>query len=232
MIDVRPFTQLGRFQNDWLNARYHFSFSGYHDPARMSWGPLRVWNNDRIKAGTGFAPHPHRDMEIITYVMKGAISHEDHLGNKGRTGAGQIQIMSAGRGIVHAEFNKEAEETELFQIWIEPSSKGVPPRWETLDFPTDERAGKLVTLASGKEADQAPLKIYQDAALLCGTLRAGESVDYPLGADRRAYMVAAKGTVTVNGTKLGPRDGAAIAKEAKLTIAASEDAEVVLVDVP
>lgn len=232
MIDVRPFTQLGRFQNDWLNARYHFSFSEYHEPSRMSWGPLRVWNNDRIRAGTGFSPHPHRDMEIITYVMKGAISHEDHLGNNGRTGAGQIQIMSAGRGIVHAEFNKEAEETELFQIWIEPATKGVAPRWETLDFPTDVRAGKLVTLASGKPADPAPLKIYQDAALLCGTLGAGQTVEYALGADRRAYMVAAKGSVSVNGAKLGPRDGAAIAMEATLRITAAEDAEVVLVDVP
>lgn len=232
MIEVRPFNNLGRFQNDWLNARYHFSFSEYYDPSRMSWGPLRVWNNDRIKAGTGFQPHPHRDMEIITYVMSGAISHEDHLGNKGRTGAGEIQIMSAGTGIVHAEFNKEPGETELFQIWIEPSVRGAKPRWETLAFPTDEKAGKLVTLASGKPADNAPLKIYQDAALLCGTLRKGESVDYALGADRRAYMVAAKGSVSVNGTNLGPRDGAAIAKEAKLTIKAAEDAEVVLVDVP
>src|SRR5262245_38355132 len=131
---VTPFEQLGRFQNDWLNARHHFSFGSYHDPDRMGWGALRVWNDDTIRPGTGFDPHPHQDMEIITYVRKGAITHRDNLGNEGRTEAGDVQVMSAGTGIVHAEFNLEKVETQLFQIWILPNRRGVAPRWETRRF--------------------------------------------------------------------------------------------------
>ena len=152
MIEVRPFEKLGRFENGWLRARYHFSFAGYHDPARRGVGPLLVWNDDNIRAGTGFERHGHRDMEIITYVRRGAITHEDHLGNRGRTEAGDVQVMSAGTGILHAEFNEEDEDTELFQIWIAPSQEGVTPRWEQRRFPQTERGGSLVALASGRAA--------------------------------------------------------------------------------
>ncbi len=146
MIEVRPFETLGRFDNDWLSARYHFSFSDYRDPQRMGFGPLRVWNDDRVRPGQGFAPHGHRDMEIITYIRKGAITHEDHLGNRGRTEAGDVQVMSAGTGITHAEYNVEESDTELFQIWVEPAVLGVRPRWATGGFPRGERAGRLVDL--------------------------------------------------------------------------------------
>ncbi len=144
MIEHRPFKQLGRFQNDWLNANYHFSFSGYHDPKRMGEGALRVWNDDTIQPHTGFPPHGHSSMEIITYVREGAISHRDNLGNAGRTMAGDVQVMSAGTGIRHSEFNQEAETTSLCQIWILPRQAGGEPRWETAAFPTGERPGQLV----------------------------------------------------------------------------------------
>ncbi|MBA4802517.1 MAG: pirin family protein [Euryhalocaulis sp.] len=227
MIEKRPFNQLGRFENDWLNAHYHFSFSRYFDPQRMGWGKLRVWNDDTIRAGTGFPPHPHDNMEIITYVRTGAISHKDSLGNSGRTGAGDVQVMSAGSGIRHAEFNQEDEDTTLFQIWIETDQTGGEPYWETAEFPKD--SGKFVTLASGRKGDEA-LPIRQDARILGATLKAGESETYELGEGRYAYLVVARGSADVNGVPLGPRDGAAIREEDVIRIKAGEEAELVLVD--
>ena len=233
MIDVRPRKQLGAFRNDWLDSRFHFSFADYRDPTRMGWGGLRVWNDDRIEPHTGFDMHPHRDMEIITYVRTGAITHRDNLGNHGRTEAGDVQVMSAGTGIVHAEHNLEEEDTTLFQIWIFPDRDGHKPGWATRQFPKGASAGKLVTLASGRDDDRAAgaLPIHADARVLGATLRAGETVHHRLGAGRKAYLVPAAGSVTVNGVELGTGDGAAIADEAELAIAASNDAEIVLVDV-
>lgn len=135
MIDVRPFEQLGGAHHGWLNARHHFSFAEYYDAERMNWGRLRVWNDDEIAPHSGFPPHPHRDMEIITYVREGAISHEDNLGNKGRTEAGDVQVMSAGTGIAHSEYNLEDETTKIFQIWIQPNQAGLPPSWGAKPFP-------------------------------------------------------------------------------------------------
>ena len=149
MIDIRPFATLGHADHGWLDARHHFSFAGYHDPARMGWGRIRVWNDDRIAARSGFPPHPHRDMEIVTYVRTGAITHQDSLGNKGRTGAGDVQVMSAGTGVTHAEYNLEDEETTLFQIWIESDRPGAPPGWGAKPFPKDARDGRFQLLASG-----------------------------------------------------------------------------------
>jgi quercetin 2,3-dioxygenase len=231
MIDVRPFTRLGAFENDWLNTHYHFSFADYHDPARMGFGRLRVWNDDEIAAGTGFDPHSHRDMEIVTYVRKGAISHRDSLGNEGRTDAGDVQVMHAGTGIVHAEYNLGQTPTTLFQIWILPDKRGVVPGWDTRSFP--KLGGGLSVLASGREADAASdaLHLYADAALLAGTLAKGETVRVPLVAGRGAYLVPASGSVTVNGVAVAERDGVAITGEPELTITANDDAEVVLVDV-
>jgi quercetin 2,3-dioxygenase len=231
MIDVRPFTRLGAFENDWLNTHYHFSFADYHDPARMGFGRLRVWNDDEIAAGTGFDPHSHRDMEIVTYVRKGAISHRDSLGNEGRTDAGDVQVMHAGTGIVHAEYNLGQTPTTLFQIWILPDKRGVVPGWDTRSFP--KLGGGLSVLASGREADAASdaLHLYADAALLAGTLAKGETVRVPLVAGRGAYLVPASGSVTVNGVAVAQRDGVAITGESELTITANDDAEVVLVDV-
>ena len=149
MIERRPFATLGGANHGWLDAKHHFSFAGYHDPKRMGWGPIRVWNDDTIAAGSGFPPHPHADMEIITYVREGAITHQDSLGNKGRTGAGDVQVMSAGSGVRHAEYNMEGGPTTLFQIWIEPKARGGAPSWGARPFPKGERSGRFVTLASG-----------------------------------------------------------------------------------
>ena len=146
MIELRPFEKLGKSDHGWLKANFHFSFADYRNDDRVLWGALRVWNNDRIAPQSGFPPHPHRDMEIVTYVIKGAITHKDHLGNEGRTEAGQIQVMSAGKGIQHAEYNMEDAETELFQIWILPNKAGGEPSWGAKPFPKGDRAGKFVTL--------------------------------------------------------------------------------------
>ncbi|MES1199695.1 MAG: pirin family protein [Pseudomonadota bacterium] len=234
MIEKRPFDSLGRFENDWLNAHYHFSFSGYRDPARMQWGALRVWNDDTIQPKTGFPPHPHSDMEIITYVRTGAITHEDSMGNRGRTEAGDVQVMSAGSGVAHAEFNLEDGETTLYQIWITPKMRGGKPFWGAAKFPKDERAGSLVTLASGFEDDQqaGALPIRQDARILAATLGPGQSVSYEPAPGRHIYLSLAKGAAVVNGTELGLRDGAAIKDEPLLSIEAKEPTEVVLVDSP
>jgi hypothetical protein len=230
MIERRPFESLGGDNHGWLNAKHHFSFANYYDPKRMSWGNLRVWNDDEIAAGSGFPPHPHADMEIVTYVREGAITHEDSMGNKGRTEAGDVQVMSAGSGVRHAEYNLEPGETRLFQIWIVPNRRGGAPSWGAKPFPKDARAGLFVTLASGFPEDSDALPIGADARVLGATLKAGETTDYPLGENRRGYLVPAKGAIEVNGVRLNARDGAAASQEAVLRVKALEDAEIVLVD--
>ena len=230
MIERRPYERLGGAHHGWLDAKHHFSFAGYHDPAKMGWGPIRVWNDDAIAPGTGFPPHPHADMEIITYVREGAITHQDSLGNTGRTEAGDVQVMSAGSGIRHSEYNREADTTRLFQIWIEPSQRGGAPSWGAQPFPKGDRSGRFVALASGREGDVDVLPIRTDARVLGATLKAGETADYALGRDRLGYLVPARGRVEVNGVVLNARDGAAIREEAVLSVTALEDAELVLVD--
>ena len=229
MIDVRPFSSLGGADHGWLNAKHHFSFANYYDPSRMGWGRLRVWNDDEIGAKSGFPPHPHSDMEIITYVRTGAITHEDSMGNKGRTGAGDVQVMSAGTGVRHAEFNLEDETTTLFQIWIETDKPGAKPGWGQREFPKSDRTGRFSVLASGDPSDDA-LSINADARVLGATLNAGDSITYSLAEGRRAYLVPAVGAVEVNGVALNARDGAAIKDEAEITITAKADAELVMVD--
>ena len=230
MIERRPFSSLGAVNHGWLDARHHFSFAGYHDPRRMGWGALRVWNDDTIAAGTGFPPHPHADMEIITYVREGAITHRDSLGNEGRTEAGDVQVMSAGSGITHSEYNREPGATRIFQIWIIPTETGKPPSWGAKPFPRGERAGRFVTLASGFADDTDALPLRTDARVLGATLKAGESATYALADGRHAYLVPSTGSVEINGVRLDARDGAAIRNEAALRVTALEDAELVLVD--
>jgi redox-sensitive bicupin YhaK (pirin superfamily) len=230
MIERRPFDSLGGADHGWLKAKHHFSFASYYNPKNMGWGSLRVWNDDEIAPKSGFPPHPHSDMEIITYVRQGAITHKDSLGNEGRTEAGDVQVMSAGSGIRHAEYNMEPETTRIFQIWIEPNQVGGEPAWGARPFPKDDRAGRFVTLASGLPGDEDALPIRTDARVVGATIRAGETAEYPLGAERHGYLVPAQGAVEVNGVRLDARDGAAISGEAVLTIKALEDAEIVLVD--
>jgi hypothetical protein len=231
MIEVRPFESLGQFENDWLSARHHFSFGDYHDPARTGLGPLLVWNDDTIEPGRGFDLHGHRDMEIITYVRRGAITHQDHLGNQGRTEAGNVQVMSAGKGILHAEYNYEAEPTQIFQIWIRPQVNGIAPRWEQRRFPAGDRAGQLVALASGRDSDEGALTIHQDAGVFGATLAAGQSVSHVLGQGRKAYLVAARGRIEVNGTPANARDGVVASDVDELIITAVAESEIILADV-
>jgi hypothetical protein len=232
MIDIRPFASLGGADHGWLKARHHFSFAGYHDPARMGWGRLRVWNDDEIAPGTGFDAHPHRDMEIITYVRDGAITHRDNLGNEGRTEAGDVQIMSAGTGVVHAEYNLEPQTTRIFQIWIMPDVQGAKPAWGAKAFPKAKGNGAgFEVLASGRDGDDGALRLNADAAVLATTLAGGQQATLTLAPGRAAYLVPAKGSVTVNGVAVGPRDGAAIRDEREVIVAANDDAEVVVVEV-
>lgn len=230
MIELRPFDRLGGADHGWLKAKHHFSFASYYDPNNMGHGALRVWNDDEIAPDTGFPPHPHRDMEIITYVRDGAITHQDSLGNKGRTVAGDVQVMSAGSGVRHSEYNLEPETTRIFQIWIEPTQGGGQPTWGSKPFPKADRSGKLVTIASGFGTDTDALPIRADARVLATTLKAGETATYDAEKARHLYLVPAVGSVEVNGVRVNARDGAAIHGETKLTITALADAELVLVD--
>ncbi|PZU60725.1 MAG: hypothetical protein DI554_14450 [Sphingobium sp.] len=204
-IERRPFASLGHADHGWLNARHHFSFANYYDPARMGWGAIRVWNDDEIGPRSGFPPHPHSDMEIITYVRTGAITHQDSLGNKGRTEAGD-------------------------QIWVIPRSVGGSPSWGAKPFPEGDRSGKLVVLASGHDEDKEALRIRADARLLGGTIKAGDSVTYEAGEGRHLYLVPATGRIEIDGQVFEARDGAAIIGGAPITITAVEDSEIVLVD--
>ena len=230
MIDVRPFNTLGAANHGWLDAHHHFSFADYYEPGRMNWGNIRVWNDDAIAPKSGFPPHPHSDMEIITYVREGAITHQDSLGNKGRTEAGDVQVMSAGSGITDAEYNLENETTRLFQIWIVPSKRGGEPSWGARPFPKGDRSGRFVTLASGFAEDSEALPIRTDARVLGATLRKGETTEYPLGSERHAYLVPATGKIEINGVAANARDGVAISDTETLTVTALEDAELVMVD--
>lgn len=232
MIQIIPKSRLGRFENDWLNSRFHFHFAGVAAPLGGAFGPLRVWNDDEIRAGTGFDMHGHRDMEIITYVRKGAISHRDSLGNEGKTAAGDVQVMSAGTGIMHAEFNLEPELTELFQIWVEPNRRGLPPRWEQAAFPRADRSGRLVPLASGEGHVQGALRIHQDATLYGAFLKAGDEIGHDLRPGRRAYLVVAAGRVMVDQKEVGTRDGVAIAEQPTISVRAIEQAEILMFDLP
>jgi redox-sensitive bicupin YhaK (pirin superfamily) len=230
MIERRPFAALGGADHGWLKAKHHFSFAGYYDPKRMGWGSLRVWNDDEIAAQSGFPPHPHADMEIITYVREGAITHQDSIGNRGRTEAGDVQVMSAGSGIRHSEYNVEDETTRIFQIWIEPTSRGGKPSWGTRPFPKGDRSGRFVTLASGFANDGDALPIRTDARVMGATVKAGERITLQLVPERHAYLVPATGSVDVVGVRIGTRDGAAITGLESVEIIGLEDAEIVLVD--
>ena len=228
MVTHYPFDGLGGEDHGWLNARHHFSFAGYRNPERMCHGELLVINDDRIAPKTGFDTHGHRDMEIITYVRKGAITHEDDKGNKGRTTAGNVQVMSAGSGIRHSEHNMEDEETNIFQIWILPRSQGIEPRWDAAEFPKQAVSDKLTLLVSGD--GKAPLTIHQDASIHAGILDAGTSLAHPVNG--KAYVLISDGEASVGGTSGTKGDGFEIAGEKSVTIEAGSRSEVLVIEVP
>ncbi|MBL0319290.1 MAG: pirin family protein [Alphaproteobacteria bacterium] len=232
MIHLYPYETLGHADHGWLNARHHFSFARYWNPKRLEFGALRVVNDDRIAAGKGFGAHPHNNMEIITYVKKGAISHKDSMKNEGRTKAGDVQVMSAGTGVFHSEYNAEPEDTTLYQIWIEPNEKNVAPRWKAKEFPKEPVTDKLAVLVSGQaqHAGKNALFIHQDAAIYGGTLTKGTVITQPI--KHQAYILASVGNFTINGMQMQQGDGAEVTGESIITIAATSDAEVLVIDVP
>lgn len=228
-IEPRPFASLGKRDHGWLKPNFHFSFADYHNPDRMGWGNIRVWNDDEIAAQAGFPPHSHDNMEIITYVREGAITHKDSMGNVGRTEAGDVQVMSAGTGVTHSEYNLEDGLCLLFQIWILPRERNVAPAWDQRQFPKGDRSGTFNVLASGF-GDEGALSINADARVLGATIAAGTTAHYDLAPRNHAYLVIAGGRVRIDGTEYGARDGIAIHGEGTLGIEAIEDAELVMVD--
>ena len=229
VVEHRSFATMGKADHGWLRANHHFSFASYYDPVRMHWGDIRVWNDDEIAGQTGFPPHAHDNMEIITYVREGAITHRDSMGNVGRTEAGDVQVMSAGTGVTHSEYNLEDGLCRLFQIWILPRERSVAPAWAQRQFPKLDRSGHLTVLASGY-GDADALVINANARVLGATAPAGETLSYAIETGRQAYLVSAKGRVRVNGVEGDARDGFAITGDGALTIEAIDDAEIVMID--
>jgi len=216
----------------WLSTYWHFSFDDYYDPANMNWGALRVFNDDIIQPGQGFGSHPHRDMEIVTYVLDGELEHQDNQGNRGVIRAGEFQVMSAGAGIVHAEYNHSRERpVHLLQLWITPRTKGLPPRWEQRRFTVEERSRKLLPVVSGGNVPET-LTIDQDAVIYVSSVRDGREVTHKGRPGRKAYLFVITGSLTVNGTPLAPGDQARIADEPELALQAKEAAELILLDLP
>ena len=232
MINIIKYNDLGGADHGCLKAKHHFSFANYQNPERVHFGPMRVINDDVVSPQKGFASHPHDNMEIITYVRKGAITHKDNMGNVGKTEAGDVQVMSAGTGVVHSEYNYENEDTNLYQIWIFPNKKDVKPRWDAKKFPKEPVKGKLKPLVTGFENDNdQTLKIYQDIEILAGNINQGDFVDQVITRNQ-AYVLCSKGKIKINGKEIEKGDGAEITEEKNVKIEALEDAEVLFIDLP
>ena len=216
----------------WLSTYWHFSFADYDDPSNMNWGSLRVFNDDVVRPGQGFGSHPHRDMEIVTYVLEGELEHRDNQGNAGVVHPGEVQVMSAGTGIVHSEYNHSKDHPVHFiQLWIFPRTQGSPPRWEQRQFTLKDRSGELLPVVSGGDIPET-LRIDQEAAIYVSALRAGQEVIHKSRTDRRAYLYVISGSLTLNGTVIAAGDQARIANEPELAVRATEDAELILLDLP
>ncbi len=232
MLDIVRSDERYSMDAGWLQANWHFSFDHYYDPNNVQFGPLRVFNNDVVQPGKGFPMHPHANMEILTYVFDGALEHRDSTGGHGVIHAGEVQRMSAGKGIVHSEFNHSKTDTvELVQIWILPAAKDVEPGYEQVRFSPEQRTGKLLPIASGDGAPGAA-KIGQDVTMLVSRLEPGQRVEHELGAGRRAYVFVGAGAVDLNGEKLEKGDSVKVTAETKLELSDGEGAEVVVLDLP
>ena len=222
------FDSLGGANHGWLNAKHHFSFANYFDPKKMSFGELLVINDDIIAPNTGFGTHPHDNMEIITFVRRGAITHEDSHGNKGKTTAGNVQVMSAGTGILHSEHNNENEETNIYQIWIKPKSRGITPKWGSAEFPTELTNDKLKLLVSG--SNDAPLQIHQDARIYTGRFNKKTTIDHLIKG--QAYLLVSNGNITIDNINASKGDGIAIKEENNISLQCQPDTEIILIEVP
>ena len=230
MITIRKSEDRGHFNRSWLNTYHTFSFDRYYDPAHMGFRSLRVINEDRVAPGEGFPTHPHRDMEIITFVLEGALEHKDSMGTGSVIRPGEVQRMTAGTGITHSEFNQsKSDEVHLLQIWILPSERGLTPSYEQKMFPIEQRNGRLCLIASPK-SDNGAVTINQDVSLYTARLRPGKQVEHKLAQNRHAWVQVARGSVTVNGQPLEQGDGAAISDEAAVAIAAVDQADILLFD--
>jgi len=227
MLTVYPYRSLGTADYGWLNTHYHFSFADYYNPQRMGFGNLRVINDDTIQPGTGFPTHPHRDMEIITYVTQGAVTHKDSQGNEGSTEAGNVQVMTAGTGISHSEYNLESIETKLFQIWIKPRAMNLKPSWKTHQFPNSQTNESLSLLVSGD--GNAPLTIHQDAKIFAGNLGKNKSITHHLQSN--AYLVVTKGQLLANTIEMNQGDGLEITDTKVLTLHASIESKLLLIEI-
>jgi hypothetical protein len=232
MLTIRPATDRGHAQHGWLDSWHTFSFADYHDPAHMGLGPLRVINDDRIQPGTGFGTHPHRDMEIISYVLDGALAHRDSMGNGSVIRPGDVQRMSAGTGVLHSEQNaSDGGVTHFLQIWIVPHTRGLSPGYEQTHFSAEDRRGRLRLIASPDGA-QGSVTIQQDARLYATLLQGAESAELALGRQRQAYVHVARGRVTVEGKQLGPGDAAHVTATDRVRLNDGEAAEVLVFDLP
>jgi quercetin 2,3-dioxygenase len=236
MITLRRSAERGHANHGWLDSHHSFSFAGYHDPAHMGFGPLRVINEDRVQPGMGFGTHGHRDMEILSYVLDGQLAHKDSLGTGSTIVPGDVQRMSAGRGVMHSEYNASSSDPVHFlQIWIEPSERGIPPSYEQANVPIADKRGRLVPIAGPAESGAA-VKLHQDARVYATVLAGDERVAHELAPGRRAYVHVVRGDVLVNSTPLSGGDAAKIEGEPRITLAhesgAESDAEVLLFDLP
>jgi redox-sensitive bicupin YhaK (pirin superfamily) len=230
MIRIRPSRERGRFNHGWLDTRHTFSFAEYTDPKHMGFRSLRVINEDIVKAGKGFGTHPHRDMEIITYVLEGSVQHKDSMGNGSVIRPGDVQRMSAGTGVTHSEFNpSDQEDLHLLQIWILPETRGIKPDYEQKMFKKEDKLNRLRLVASGRPKEGA-VKVHQDVDLYAAVLEKGAQVSHTLNDGRHAWLQVARGSVSLNGHTLGPGDGAALSDERSLSVTAEKEAEVLLFD--
>ena len=219
-------------ESDWLSAYWLFSFDRYYDPANLNFGPLRVFNHDTIAGGGGFPTHPHREMEIVTYVLDGELAHKDSTGGRGLIRAGEVQRMTAGTGVAHSELNaSESKPVRLLQMWVLPERPGLTPGYEQRQFTETDRAGKLLPIVSGQDMPDT-LKIHQDVTFYVSRLTAGEQVAHTLKPGRRAYLYVIEGGLTVNGESLSAGDQARITGQEQLNLAATEASELILIDLP
>ena len=232
MLDIVRSSERFHLQNDWLSAYWHFSFDHYHDPSNMNWGPLRVFNNDTIQPSRGFPMHPHRDMEILTYVISGALEHKDNTGGHGVIHPGEVQRMSAGTGIVHSEFNASATDPcELVQIWVLPAEKGVTPSYDQKQFSVEERSGTLLPIASGNGIP-GTLRIGQDVTFYVSHLRPEDKITHDLKPERLGYLFALGGRAEVNGESIEKGDSVKIARTSRIELQTSGEADLLFIDLP
>jgi hypothetical protein len=230
MISVRPSEERGHANHGWLDSRFSFSFADYYDPKHVQFRALRVINEDVVAGGKGFGMHPHRDMEIMTWVRSGKLEHADTMQNRKVVSPGELQVMSAGTGVFHSEYNPDPKEpVHLFQTWIFPDERGTEPRYDQKAFDPEGRKGKFQVLAS-KDGRDGSLQIGADAALAAADFAAGDKTEYALGKGRGAWLQVAEGTITVNGVKLEKGDGAAVEQEESLRVEAETPAHVLLFD--